>query len=191
MWFLHRKVILTKDYFDKRNWNGNKSCCFCDKDTSFFEWPLARPVWRIVHMSFGLPPPKSTTNLFGNWLIGVPKNDLKNIRVGVYAIIWALWNVRNDFVFNKPRVPSFLQGIHLIMHCIRTWSYLQPAEKHHVMDSGCNIMEMVATNLYNQCALATSFLPSLLMCRPDYLFLYFLLVDTCVNPLRSMSCNDG
>jgi hypothetical protein len=30
MWFLHRRVILTKDNLINRNWNGNESCCFCD-----------------------------------------------------------------------------------------------------------------------------------------------------------------
>ena len=46
MWFLHRKVILTKDNLIKRNWSGDKSCCFCDKEESiqhlFFDCPLDR-----------------------------------------------------------------------------------------------------------------------------------------------------
>jgi hypothetical protein len=32
MWFLHRKVILTKDNLIKRNWHGNTKCSFCDHD---------------------------------------------------------------------------------------------------------------------------------------------------------------
>ena len=35
MWFLYRKVILTKDNLVKRNWNGNKCCCLCDNTTPF------------------------------------------------------------------------------------------------------------------------------------------------------------
>jgi hypothetical protein len=60
-------------------------------------------------MTFGLAPPKNITNLFGNWLKGIPKNDLIQVRVGVCAVIWALWNTRNDFVFNKPK-KFFLVG---------------------------------------------------------------------------------
>jgi hypothetical protein len=30
MWFLHTKVLLTKDNLVKRNWNGSTKCCFCD-----------------------------------------------------------------------------------------------------------------------------------------------------------------
>jgi hypothetical protein len=34
MWFLHRKVILTKDNLARRNWNGDESCYFCDNKKS-------------------------------------------------------------------------------------------------------------------------------------------------------------
>jgi hypothetical protein len=37
--------------------------------------------------------------LFGNWLNGVAKKDKDHIRVGVCALLWAVWNVRNDFTF--------------------------------------------------------------------------------------------
>ena len=154
MWFLHRRVILTKDNLVKRNWNGNKLCCFCDKEESiqhlFFECHLARIVWRIVHMTFNLAPPKNITNLFGNWLKGIPKKFLNLIRVGVCALLWALWNIRNDCVFNKQKNTSFLQVIPLATHWIRTWSYLQPVENRHAMDFGCNILETVAAGLFNQ-----------------------------------------
>jgi hypothetical protein len=44
MWFLHKKVILTKDNVSKRNWNGCKKCVFCDHEELinylFFECPL-------------------------------------------------------------------------------------------------------------------------------------------------------
>jgi hypothetical protein len=154
MWFLHRKVILTKDNLLKRNWQGNKSCVFCDKDESinhlFFECPLAKIIWRIVHMTFGIPPPRNVSNMFGNWLTGLDKHVVKNVRIGACAIVWALWNSRNDHVFNKPKAPSFLQVIPMATHWIRTWSYLQPLEQRDVMDSGCNRLETVARDLFNQ-----------------------------------------
>ena len=155
MWFLHRQVILTKDNLAKRNWNGSQRCCFCDHDEIiqhlFFECQLAKNIWRIVHMFFGLSPTKTVPNLFGNWLKGIPKQELKSIRVRVCAMLWAIWNIRNDHVFDKQTSTSFLQVIPLVTHWIRTWSYLQPVEHRPVMDSGCSILEMVAKDLYNQC----------------------------------------
>jgi hypothetical protein len=59
-------------------------------------------------MTFGLAPPQNVSHLFGNWLKGIPKNDLIQIRVGICAVIWAIWKNRNDHVFNKPKEHSFL-----------------------------------------------------------------------------------
>jgi hypothetical protein len=67
-------------------------------------------------MTFGLAPPKNVTNLSGNWLAGISKMDVKQIRVGACAIIWALWNARNYHIFNKPKASSFLQVIPMATH---------------------------------------------------------------------------
>jgi hypothetical protein len=99
MWFLDRKEILTKDNIIWRNWVGRESCCFCDGKESmqhlFFDCPFTKIIWRIIHMTFGLSPPKNITNLFVNWLKGIPKKELIKIRVGVCAVIWTTWNIRN------------------------------------------------------------------------------------------------
>jgi hypothetical protein len=34
MWFLNKKVLLTKDNLSKRNWIGSKKCAFCTADES-------------------------------------------------------------------------------------------------------------------------------------------------------------
>ena len=101
-------------------------------------------------MTFNITPPKDITNLFGNWLRGIDKSTLRSIRVGVCAVLWAMWNVRNDLVFNKPKQPSFLQVIPLITHWIRSWSYLQPVEQRHIMESGCIQLESVAKDVFNR-----------------------------------------
>jgi hypothetical protein len=91
MWFLHRKVILTKDNLVKRNSTGSELCCFCDRKESiqhlFFDRTLAKIVWRIIYTTFGLVPPKNINNLFGNWLKDIPKKELTKIRVRVCAVI--------------------------------------------------------------------------------------------------------
>jgi hypothetical protein len=95
MWFLHKKVLLAKDNLAKRNWHGSRKCCHCDQDETiqhlFISCPLARVVWRIVHMSFNISPPKNITNLFGNCLEGVEKKEKAQIRVRVCALLWVIW----------------------------------------------------------------------------------------------------
>jgi hypothetical protein len=70
-------------------------------------------------MTFNVALPKNVTNLFGNLLKDIPKKEVLQIRVGVCAIVWAMWNVRNNFIFNKPRTPTFLRVIPLAIHWIR------------------------------------------------------------------------
>jgi hypothetical protein len=155
MWFLQKKVILTKDNLIKRHWQGDEGCCFCDQKETvqhlFITCPFTRMIWRIVYMSFNIPPPLNITNLFGNWLNGVPKKDKAYIRVGVCAVLWAIWKVRNDCIFNKKKFPSFLQVIPLATHSIRMWSYLQLEDDRPAMDIGCNRLETVTRDFYSRC----------------------------------------
>jgi hypothetical protein len=81
-------------------------------------------MWCIIQMSFSITPLNNINHLFGSWLNGVQKDNKAHIRVSVCAILWAMWNVRNDFVFNKKLNPSFMQVIPLAMHWIHMWSYL-------------------------------------------------------------------
>ena len=58
IWLLHCGVILTKDNLAKCNWHGNMQCCFCTNHETiahlFFDCHLARLIWRIIHITFGL-----------------------------------------------------------------------------------------------------------------------------------------
>jgi hypothetical protein len=58
-----------------------------------------------------ITPPTNIMNLFGNWLNGTQNKDRAHIRVGACALLWSIWRVRNDFIFNKQSFPSFLQVI--------------------------------------------------------------------------------
>jgi hypothetical protein len=69
----------------------------------------------------------------------------------VSALLWAIWNVRNDFIFNMKSYPSFLHVIPLVTYWIHVWSFLQPAEERHNMDTGCNHLATVARDFYRRC----------------------------------------
>ena len=141
MWFLRQKVILTKDNLSKRNWIGCKKCAFCTAEESvehlFISCPFVTNIWRLFHFTFNITPPSSVANLFGHWLNGVDKTTKARIRIGVCAFLWAVWNCRNDVVFNKIRDAHFLQVVHRAVYWIRLWSFLLPLEQRDAMDSGC------------------------------------------------------
>jgi hypothetical protein len=66
MWFLHRKVILTKDNLIKRRWTGVSKRAFCDGEETvehlFIRCPFFKLVWQVVHFMFNIPPPATLKN---------------------------------------------------------------------------------------------------------------------------------
>jgi hypothetical protein len=112
MWFLHKKVILNKDNLAKRRWTGCTKCVYCGLpetiDHLFISCSFSRLVWRVVHFTFNIPPPTNVNNLFRNWLNGIDKQTKARIRVGVCALVWEIWNCRNNVVVNRNAKPNFL-----------------------------------------------------------------------------------
>jgi hypothetical protein len=86
LWYLKQGVILTKDNLVKRNWKGSVQCCFCSSNETiqhlFFDCHMARLMWSIVCMPFGIQPPSSIADLFGSWL----RNFLFKLRNQVLTV---------------------------------------------------------------------------------------------------------
>jgi hypothetical protein len=110
MWFLYKKVLLTKYNLAKRRWKGCTKCIFCGSnetiDHLFITCAFFRFIWRAVHFTYNVPPPSIVTNLFSNWLNRIYKKIKARIRVGVCALVWAIWNCQNDAVFNRTVKPK-------------------------------------------------------------------------------------
>jgi hypothetical protein len=111
MWFLRGKVLLTKDNLVKHKWKGCIKYCFCDLSEIvqhlFISCPFVRIIWRKVYFTYKLPPPTKITNMFGNWLNGVPKNATARIRIGVSALCWSIWTCQNNIIFNTQKNSIF------------------------------------------------------------------------------------
>ena len=124
----------------KQNWQGSKSCMFCHQNETikhlFFQCRFARSIWSIIQVASNLYPPRSVTNIFGNWLHGIDKRFRKLIRVGALAIIWSLWLCRNDKVFND-KLSSPLQVIYRGTGTLRSRLYLQRVEHRDLFTEVC------------------------------------------------------
>ena len=111
MWYLKRGVVLTKDNLARRNWNGNKACCFCSKPKTiqhlFVECHYAKFLWRAIHLVLGIPLPVNIELLFNNWSKqGGHKHNIL-LLTGAAAICWSIWLTKNDTVFNNYRPKLF------------------------------------------------------------------------------------
>jgi hypothetical protein len=154
MWFLSKKVLLTRDNLVKRNWNGNTKCSFCDAEESmehlFISCPFARLIWRVVFAAYNIPPPSNVINIFENWLNATDTTDKASICIGVSALCWSIWNCRNDIVFNKKGTTNFLQVIHTKVHWIQLWRFLLPEDQRESMISGCNRLMNGSQDIFYQ-----------------------------------------
>ena len=154
MSFIHKGVILTKDNLVKRNWVGNPRCCFCGQNESikhlFLHCPLAKLLWGLIHIAFNVHPSISVHMLFGTWLNGVDTHIAKHIRIGICALLWAIWNTRNDMIFNGTTFTNFLQVIYRAIAWIRMCSLLAHADHRGPMVIGCNDWETVARAIFNR-----------------------------------------
>ena len=63
-----------------------------------------------MHIAFNITPPNSVSTLFGTWLVGIESETARHIRVGVCALLWAIWNCRNDLAFNRKTTIHFFAG---------------------------------------------------------------------------------
>ena len=151
LWFLHRKVLLTKDNLVKRRWSGCTKCVFCHENEMvqhlFISCSFARNIWRLLHFTFNISPPTNIANMFGLWLNGIDSKTKARIRIGVSALLWSIWNCRNDIVFNKSNGAHYLQVINRAIYWINSWSLLLPVDQRALMDTGCTRMLAVVRSI--------------------------------------------
>jgi hypothetical protein len=58
------------------------------------------------------------------------------IFIGVAAIYWAIWSSRNDLVFDKSLIVTYLQVIFGMMHWLRLWTTLHK-DKENLIKVAC------------------------------------------------------
>jgi hypothetical protein len=128
MWYLKKGMTLTKDNLARRNWSGDKSCCFCHFSETiyhlFFDCFYAKFLWRSIHLLFGLLPPTYMADLFVRWSkLGNKKYNTLLLTTAA-ALLWAIWLTRNEIVFDKCKPKSLLQVLFRGTHWLRQWANL-------------------------------------------------------------------
>lgn len=125
MWYLYKGVTLTKDNLARRSWFGSMQCCYYNPSESiqhlFLDCHMARFIWRIIHVSFNIDPPHNFQHMFSDWLRGFTLKHKYLIWFGVSTFCWAIWLCRNNMIFYRAAVPSFMQIIFKRTYLMRQW----------------------------------------------------------------------
>jgi hypothetical protein len=134
---LCREAILTKDNLVKRNWNGNVMCSFCNNLETvqhlFFDCTLARFLWGVIQLTFDLPKPHNITHVYGGWVQNMNAKSKRILFVGIGTMFWSIWLSRNDIVFNKKPILSYMQVMFRATYWTRTWASFQKEDGHLVL----------------------------------------------------------
>ena len=76
-------------------------------NTSFSDVRLHNCLRRSIYIAFNIHPPTSINTLFGTWLNGVDIHTAKHIWIEICALLWAIWNTRNDMIVNGTKFTNF------------------------------------------------------------------------------------
>ena len=123
-----------KDNFARRYFGSTKCCLSSKWRYSAFDCPLAKFIWHTIHVSLDISPPLFFQHMFSDWL-GKPKLYwIILIWSGVAAICWTIWLWRNEIVFDKSALRSYME---LVFKGTYWWSqfgsFLQKEEDHFML----------------------------------------------------------
>ena len=112
--------------------------------------PLAKLLGCMIRIASNVSPPIDINMLFGTWLTSVEPNIAGHIWIGICALLWAIWNCKNDMIFNRQHFSTFLQVIFRATAWICTWSLLTPMDSREPLVTRCTQWKMVAWDIFNQ-----------------------------------------
>jgi hypothetical protein len=65
-----------------------------------------------VQCTFNIDTPTSVGHLFNDWACSVGSRLKKFMLVGASALCWVLWTCRNDIVFDKVPIKTYMQVLY-------------------------------------------------------------------------------
>jgi hypothetical protein len=76
-------------------------------------------------------------------------NTKNLIIIGVSVLCWAIWISRNDLVFNKVHMLTYMQVLFRGTHWLRLWAQLQKSEEAaDLLRKACRHLESVAMQFF-------------------------------------------
>ena len=80
---------------------------------------------------------------------GVDLNTKNLIITGVSVLCWAIWISRNDLVFNKAQMFTYLQVLFRGTHWLRLWTQLQRSDDSaNLLRRACRHLETMAMHFF-------------------------------------------
>jgi hypothetical protein len=87
--------------------------------------------------------------MFTNWVLGLGHKQRKQILVGVSAICWTIWISRNDIIFDKSSIKTYMHVLFRATYWCWHWALLQQCEERTIeMKEACQVLESMVMQLF-------------------------------------------
>jgi hypothetical protein len=154
LWLIWHNAIATKDTMLERGWTGNPFCQFCrQKETIlhlFFSCPAAKYVWSCVAKSIGVVTrPRNFSQFFWWFPRHIPAS--RNVQIlGVAAICWTIWKLRNRACFEGKLIKSPIELILYATVFMNYWAGLNSVADQENIRRGARNLVNVAESMHNE-----------------------------------------
>jgi hypothetical protein len=154
MWLVSQDVILTKDNLCKRKWKGNTSCAFCPDPENgnhlFFGCPTAKYIWSLLAFSLGPNCRPGNLDQYWVWIDNVLPQGPQMHVVGLAAVCWAIWHIRNVVCFDNKRVKSPTEIVSMICSFLTYWAGLLKENLRQQVNRGAEAVKTAALLFHGQ-----------------------------------------
>jgi hypothetical protein len=100
-------------------------------------------------VAFNIAPPRNVRHLFGSWLDQFGGKLKRQALAGASAFCWAIWLSRNDVVFDKSLIKTFLQVLFRGTHWLRSWAQMERHDQDkEALVAACHKMETIAMEFF-------------------------------------------
>lgn len=148
IWLIQQNAILTKDNLIRRNWKGNKFCAFCNEEETishlFFECVVVKYVWSIIALTIGANCRPELAEQYMVWIQKFLPSGKKFHIVGLAAVIWATWKIRNRACFEKKLIKSPTEIVCYASVFLNYWAGLQKKQEKDDLQEGAKILQQNA-----------------------------------------------
>jgi hypothetical protein len=150
MWQVFRDAIPTRHNLKKRNWMGNPVCSFCNQvetmEHLFFSCSFAKTTWAVLGASIGtILCPRNLWQSIVWFYRFLPGGD-SFYMIGLAAVCWSIWTVRNKATFENHVVKSPVEAVFTICSFLLYWAGLQVGDdKDKLVDGARKLMKLAAS----------------------------------------------
>ncbi|XBH99326.1 hypothetical protein VPH35_128690 [Triticum aestivum] len=140
----------------RRRWAGNPKCSFCwNRETSkhlFFTCPVARVIWRTVGCVLGTYTCPNNIWQYFSWCYVFLPDGGKFYPFVLAAVCWAIWNCRNQAIFEQKELKTPFAVIYSACGFISYWAGMMTGADREAMERGAKMLRASTSNMMRICA---------------------------------------